>query len=105
TPLWRINSSIPQPCYPTVAAGSAWRPNIYCIVGTAARRLRVNELARMAGGQCPPKGGQLTTTAAMGNWSIIEPVIDRLPAIGRFVRYSNGKVDWIGGARAWPVNR
>ena len=30
----------------------------------------VNTLLRMAGGQCPLKGGQLTTTTAMGNWSI-----------------------------------
>jgi hypothetical protein len=30
--------------------------------------LVVNTSARMAGGQCPLKGGQLTTTAAMGNW-------------------------------------
>jgi hypothetical protein len=29
-----------------------------------------DKLMRMAGGQCPLKGGQLTTTAAMGNWSI-----------------------------------
>jgi hypothetical protein len=27
-------------------------------------------LCRVAGGQCPLKGGQLTTTAAIGNWSI-----------------------------------
>jgi hypothetical protein len=46
--------------------------------GTAARQLpssrhrhaAVNNPVRMAGGQCPLKGGALTTTAAMGSWSI-----------------------------------
>ncbi len=31
------------------------------------RCMVVNTLLRMAGGQCPPKGGQLTTITAVGN--------------------------------------
>jgi hypothetical protein len=34
-------------------------------ISTAAAGV-VNKLLRMAGGQCPLKGGQLTTTTAMG---------------------------------------
>ena len=37
---------------------------------TAKALHAVNKLLWMAGGQCPLKGGQLTTTAAMVNWSI-----------------------------------
>ena len=42
-------------------------------------RVRVGKcLTRMAGGQCSPEGEALTTTAAMGNWSITDRGIDQL---------------------------
>ena len=63
----------------------------------------VNDLVRMAGGQCPPKGGQLTTAAAVGNRSIIERVIDQLTAIDRRCvahRAAVSTLSFAGGVRA-----
>jgi len=60
TPVWRINQFNPATLLPvsTVTAAPA---------RIAARGWRrANDLVRMAGGQCPPKGGALTTTTAMG---------------------------------------
>jgi hypothetical protein len=51
---------------PNVAADNG---SFRCI-GMVKLQVEVNPLVRMAGGQCPSKEGALTTTTAMGNWSI-----------------------------------
>ena len=64
----------------------------YCI-GTAAAHA-VNQLLRMAGGQCPLKGGQLTTTTAMGQ--LVNQLTRELTIDHRFRRL-------VHSAAAYPV--
>ena len=57
-PWQRDDTASAIPCSPARPQAA---PHNSLVIGMPA----VNSSVRMAGGQCPPKGGQLTTTTAM----------------------------------------